>query len=122
MVLVDKLVAAVISIYERYIMKKSKIAKLHGKEEKLHERTERSMKADKKVHEKIEKAEKKQDKAKAIKPKKVKVAKMKKVMSEFKKGALKSGSKKGPQVKSRKQAIAIGLSEARKAGAKKSKK
>lgn len=48
--------------------------------------------------------------------------KMEKVMEEFKEGALHSGSKKGPKVKSRKQAIAIGLSEARKAGAKVPKK
>lgn len=41
--------------------------------------------------------------------------KMEKVMSEYKHGSLHSGSKKGPKVKSRKQAIAIGLSEARKA-------
>jgi hypothetical protein len=39
-----------------------------------------------------------------------------KVMHEFKHGKLHSGSKKGPKVKSRKQAIAIGMSEARKAG------
>ena len=39
-------------------------------------------------------------------------------MHEWKEGELHSGSKKGPMVKSRKQAIAIGLSEARKAGAK----
>ncbi len=38
-----------------------------------------------------------------------------KVMGEFKEGKLHSGSKSGPVVKSRKQAIAIGLSEARKA-------
>lgn len=37
-------------------------------------------------------------------------------MHEFKSGSLRSGSKKGPKVKSRKQAIAIALSEARKAG------
>jgi hypothetical protein len=43
-------------------------------------------------------------------------AKVKKVMDEYKHGELKSG--KGGTVKSRKQAIAIGLSEARKAGAK----
>ncbi len=42
-------------------------------------------------------------------------AKMHKVMSEFKGGSLHSGSKKGPEVTSRKQAIAIGLSEGRKA-------
>ncbi len=34
------------------------------------------------------------------------------------KGELHSGSKTGPKVTSRKQAVAIGLSEARKAGAK----
>ena len=43
-------------------------------------------------------------------------AKVKKVMHERKKGTLKSGS--GKKVTSRKQAIAIGLSEARKSGAK----
>lgn len=36
-----------------------------------------------------------------------------KVMSEYKKGSLHSGSKKGPVVKSRKQAVAIMLSEKR---------
>lgn len=35
-----------------------------------------------------------------------------KVMGEFKRGTLHSGSKKGPVVKSRKQAVAIALSEA----------
>jgi len=39
-------------------------------------------------------------------------AKVHKVMHEFKTGALHSGSKHGPQVKNRKQAIAIALSEA----------
>ncbi len=43
--------------------------------------------------------------------------KVKKVMDEFKQGELKSG-RSGKKVTSRKQAIAIGLSEARKAGAK----
>ncbi len=43
--------------------------------------------------------------------------KVEKVMKERKKGTLKSG-RSGKKVKSRKQAIAIGLSEARKAGAK----
>ena len=42
--------------------------------------------------------------------------KMEKVMHEYKEGKLKSGS--GKKVRSRKQAIAIGLSEARKSGAK----
>lgn len=44
------------------------------------------------------------------------------VMKEFKAGNLHSGSKKGPTVKSRKQAIAIALSEERKRKKKKSKK
>lgn len=39
-----------------------------------------------------------------------------KVMREFKHGKLRSGSKRGPKVQSRKQAVAIALSEARKAG------
>jgi len=47
--------------------------------------------------------------------------KVKKVMHEKKKGTLKSG-RSGKKVTSRKQAIAIGLSEARKAGAKVPKK
>lgn len=51
-----------------------------------------------------------------------KETKISKVMHEFKEGSLHSGSKKGPQVKSRKQAIAIALSEARKAGARIPKK
>ena len=41
-----------------------------------------------------------------------------KVMREYKHGKLHTGSEKGKKVKSRKQAIAIGLSEARSAGAK----
>lgn len=45
-----------------------------------------------------------------------KKSKIKKVMHEFKEGKLKSGSKKGPEVTNPKQAIAIALSEARKAG------
>ena len=49
-------------------------------------------------------------------------AKVKKVMEEYSEGHLHSGSKKGPVVKSRRQALAIGLSEARKASAKIPKK
>ena len=41
-----------------------------------------------------------------------KMAKVGKVMKEFKTGTLHTGSKKGPVVTSRKQAIAISLSEA----------
>lgn len=48
--------------------------------------------------------------------------KIQKVMKEMEKAELHSGSKKGPIVKNPKQAIAIALSEARKAGAKIPKK
>lgn len=47
--------------------------------------------------------------------------KIKNVMHEFKEGSLTSG-KSGKKVKSRKQAVAIALSEAREAGAKIPKK
>lgn len=40
--------------------------------------------------------------------------KVHKVMGEFKRGQLHSGSKSGPRVTKRKQAVAIALSEARK--------
>lgn len=43
--------------------------------------------------------------------------KIRKTMHEFKTGTLHSGSKRGPMVKNRKQAVAIALSQARKAGA-----
>lgn len=42
--------------------------------------------------------------------------KMHRVMKEYQQGKLHSGSKTGPKVKSRRQAVAIGMSEARKAG------
>ncbi len=47
--------------------------------------------------------------------------KVKRAMHEYKRGELKSG-RSGKKVKNRKQAIAIGLSEARKSGAKVPKK
>ena len=47
-----------------------------------------------------------------------KKGKVSKVMEEYEEGALHSGSKKGPKVTNRKQAIAIGLSEAREHGEK----
>ncbi len=46
-------------------------------------------------------------------PKKVE-KKVKKVLKEFEKGELHSGSKKGPVVSNKKQALAIGYSEGRK--------
>lgn len=84
-----------------------KIHKLDEQEEKLHEREE-------KLHKVAEKAEKKSKRKKDPKPD----GKIETVMHEFKEGQLHSGSKKGPKVKSRKQAVAIALSEARKAGEK----
>lgn len=44
-------------------------------------------------------------------PKKAKAARMKVEMDKFKSGKMHSGSKTGPLVKSRRQAVAIGLSE-----------
>lgn len=44
------------------------------------------------------------------------MSKIPKVMGEFKAGELHSGSKTGPVVKNQKQAVAIAMSEARKAG------
>jgi hypothetical protein len=41
-------------------------------------------------------------------------SKVRKVLHEFKEGSLHSGSKSGPKVRNRKQAVAIALSEARK--------
>lgn len=52
---------------------------------------------------------------------KVAAAKVGKVMHEYGKGELHSGSKKGPVVKSQKQAVAIALSEGRKAAEGKAK-
>jgi hypothetical protein len=40
--------------------------------------------------------------------------KVRKVMGEFKRGELRSGSKKGPAVRNRRQAVAIALNSARK--------
>ncbi len=48
--------------------------------------------------------------------------KIEKVMHEFGEKELHSGSKKGPVVSNKKQAVAIALSEARKSGAKIPKK
>lgn len=70
-------------------------------------------KKDKKLFKKAEKIKKSNEK---------KENKIKKVMREFKEEGLHSGSKKGPVVRKRKQAIAIALSEARKVGKSKRKK
>lgn len=59
--------------------------------------------------------------AKESRTKRIASKKVEKVMHEYKRGELKSG-RSGKKVKSRKQAIAIGLSEARRAGARIPKK
>lgn len=106
------------------IMARESIKKLHRKEEKLHHKAERAMKADEKVHEKIEKMGKKdKPKPKDPKPKGVKYSKkaeefIGKRMREAAKGEMHSGSKKGPVVKDKKQMLAIALSEAREKGMK----
>jgi hypothetical protein len=42
-------------------------------------------------------------------------SKIKRTMGEWKKGKLRSGSKKGPRVKDRRQAVAIAINQAKKA-------
>lgn len=69
----------------------------------------KSIKDAAKHKEKKEKKHKKSPKGDAAK------SKVQKVMHEYKEGTLHSGSKKGPEVTNPKQAIAIALSEARKA-------
>lgn len=101
--------------------KKLKEKKLHRAEEKFHHMAERAMKADEKVHKKIEKLEHK-PKKKDPKYSKKAESKIHKVIKEFDRGELHSGSKKGPVVTNPKQAIAIGISEARRRGLKAGKK
>ncbi len=72
-------------------------------------------KEDKKLMKSIRDAAKKNKPKKSYPKTKSGKKKVEKVMHEFKTGTLHSGSKKGPRVKNRKQAIAIALSEARRA-------
>lgn len=64
---------------------------------------------------------KKKDPKKSRKKDDRKKEKVERVMHEWKEGELHSGSKKGPNVTNKKQAVAIALSEARKLGKKKRK-
>jgi len=79
-------------------------------ESKAHEGME-SMKMESKETRMEKKGFRETKKGKMVKEKMAKGGKVEKVMKEFKSGKLHSG-KKGPVVKSRKQAIAIALSEA----------
>ena len=69
----------------------------------------------------VRSAAKQSQSASADMKKKAAAKKVEKVMHEYKEGKLHSGSKKGPKVTSRKQAIAIALSEAKMAKKKKKK-
>jgi hypothetical protein len=75
-----------------------------------------------KKHEKKEHHSEKAPKKHANKYSKKAEKKISKVMHEFGEGKLHSGSKKGPKVSNRKQAIAIGISEAKRRGMKVPKK
>ncbi len=101
---------------DKKLMKSIKEA--HKEKHHAHKKHE-SKKHEKHESKKEEKHEhKKEPKHKASKGK----AKVSKVMREFKEHKLHSGSKKGPEVTNPKQAIAVALSESRKAGAKIPKK
>lgn len=81
----------------------------------------KEIKEDRELLKEIKHPKKKKHDPKKHDPKKkhVKKDKIEKVMHEYKEGKLHSGSKKGPKVTNPKQAIAIALSEARKAKKKK---
>lgn len=93
---------------------------LHHKEDMLHRGAERMEKKDSVIHKLLSNLHKKEHKSlpKSVR-KDVRMArgenKIEKVMHEFKEGMLHSGSKRGPKVKSRGQALAIALSESRRA-------
>lgn len=93
---------------------------LHHKEDMLHRGAERMEKKDAVIHKLLSKLHKKEHKSlpKSIR-KDVRMArgekKIEKVMHEFKEGMLHSGSKRGPKVTSRRQALAIALNSARRA-------
>lgn len=95
----------------------AKSAKIEGNESAKYEKLEkRSLKSMKQGGSEKELRQGHNDGGKMPYPKGKRAAgKIEKTMHEFKEGNLHSGSKKGPKVTSRKQAIAISLSQARKA-------
>lgn len=88
----------------------------HGKSKKKCANCHKAMKAKKEAKRIVKKSDKKHGSEYKG------VSKVDRVMHEYKEGKLHSGSKKGPKVKKKSQAIAIALSEARKSGAKIPKK
>ncbi len=93
---------------KRAMVKKMKAVAKKMKKPKMEMEVEVSVEKPKKMRKAYPKGKKAEDK-------------VEKVMHEYKEGELHSGSKKGPQVTNRKQAIAIALSEARKVKKKKTK-
>ena len=77
------------------------------------------IKNDIKEQSKMMKEDKELLKSMATKSKSKPKDKMKKVIEEYEDGTLRSGSKTGPKVKKKSQALAIGYSEKRKAAKKK---
>lgn len=92
------------------------LEKMHGAKNK---ERESGKKGDMKLHEMAEKRHDKKENSVKQAPKSKK--KIEKVMHEYKEGKLHSGSKNGPEVKDKAQAVAIAISEAHKASKKKMK-
>jgi len=90
-------------------------------ESMAHEKKEHMMEGECKEHKGYKCEHKKTKMPKSAAKKKKFEHKMEKVMGEYKEGKLHSGSKRGPVAANRKQAVAIALSEARKATGKKKK-
>lgn len=96
--------------------------KLHKKEMAKHKDKKKPMLKKPSIEIEIEIERKEKRKKKDPMPagkKKMREAKIKKVMKEFDEGKLHSGSKKGPIVTNKRQALAIGYSEAKRAKKKK---
>ena len=104
---------------DKELMKALKELILHHDKHRGRKEDERHERSESKEEERKEHRHKKKDPKPKPRTKKAKQARVKRVMDEWKMGELHSGSKKGPMVKNRKQAIAIALSEA---GVKRKKK
>lgn len=98
----------IMDVYKKFVAKEAKESLASEDKERIHKGIKRDM------HIKTKRVPKK---AKAVRYKSVPKNKIEKTMHEWKEKTLHSGSKKGPIVKNKKQAIAISLNQARKAGA-----